>query len=205
MHPQRLTVEIAIALAMALAACGSPQTAATGSTATAQTATPSTSTATATTSSATPQIVGEWQRTTTCEERVAAFTKAGLAKYAAESVAGDGFIPGVTSTEELKDPKHPCTGAVSPKHSHFFTADGQFGSRDDQGQQVDDGPYKLVGSNAIQIGSGDHSVTFRYTITDGTTLRLTPVMPACAAQGCFDAQWAVAVSYLGLPWTRIGP
>lgn len=131
-------------------------------------------------------------------------TRAGLAKYAAESVAGDGFIPGVSSAKELKDPTHPCAGAVAQMHSHFFTENGQFGSKDAAGQQVDEDPYELVDSNTIRIGS-DHPVDFHFTIQDGTTLRLTPVMPACAGKGCFEAQWAVAVSYLGLPWTRITP
>jgi hypothetical protein len=132
-------------------------------------------------------------------------TKAGLGKYAAESVAGDGFIAGVSSANDLKDPKHPCAGAVVQMHSHFFTANGQFGSKDASGQQVDDGPYQLVDSRTIRLGEADHAVTFHFTVTDGTTLRLVPVMPACASQGCFEAQWAVAVSYLGLPWTRISP
>lgn len=127
-------------------------------------------------------------------------TKAGLEKYAAESVAGDGFIPGVTSAKQLKDPTHPCAGAVPQKHSHFFTADGQFGSRDAQGQQVDDDRYELVDSRTMRIGA----VEFHFTITENRTLELMPVMPACAPQGCFEATWAVAVSYLGLPWTRIG-
>jgi hypothetical protein len=186
MHSRTVTLMTVLA-GLALAACGSPQT------------TPSTSGTTA--SSATPPIIGEWQRLTTCQERVAAMTKAGLTKYAAESVAGDGFIPGVSSASDLKDPEHPCAGAVSMKHSHFFTADGRFGSRDEQGQQVDDDAYQLVDGSTIQIGD----VVFHFTITDGATLRLMPVMPACASQGCFEAQWAVAVSYLGLPWTRIGP
>ena len=48
-------------------------------------------------------------------------------------------------------------------------------------------------------------VTFHYSISpDGSTLMLDPVLPACAEQGCFDAQWAVAVAYPGLPWERIG-
>ena len=33
---------------------------------------------------------------------------------------------------------------VRLRHSHFFTADGQFGSRDQDGSQVDDGTYRIV-------------------------------------------------------------
>ena len=31
---------------------------------------------------------------------------------------------------QLKDPKNPCQEAVPLKHRHFFTANGEFGSRD---------------------------------------------------------------------------
>jgi len=111
--------------------------------------------------------------------------------------------PTGTDKSQLEDPNHPCADAVPMKHSHFFTEDGQFGSRDDAGMQVDDGPYRLVGSDKLVIGGADHEVTFRYEI-DGDTLRLYPRLPACAKTGCFPAQWAVAVSYNGLPWTKLG-
>jgi hypothetical protein len=144
-------------------------------------------------------IVGVWTRLTTCEQRVKALDDAGLGEYAAESVAGDGLIPGVTDADQLEDRNDPCRGAKPVKHSHFFTEDGQFGSLDDTGQQVDDGPYRLVGKDSVVIGE----VTFHYTATRDT-LTLEPVLPGCAKSGCFDAQWAVAVSYNGLPWQRTG-
>lgn len=56
-----------------------------------------------------------------------------------ENIAGNGFLPGVSSPDQIADPKHPCQGAVPQMHSHFFTADGKFGSKDQQGDQVDDG------------------------------------------------------------------
>jgi hypothetical protein len=40
-------------------------------------------------------------------------------------------------------------------------------------------------------------------IRNHDTLRLFPVLPACAKRGCFEAQWVVAVTYNGLPWRRI--
>ena len=83
---------------------------------------------------------------------------------------------------------------------YFFTADGLFGSRDAEGDQVDDGTYELVGDDTFVIGK----VTFHYRIEDGDTLYLDPELPACAKEGCWDAQWAIAVSYPGLPWERIG-
>ena len=147
-------------------------------------------------------IVGEWQRVTTCQQRVKALRQEGLERYAAEQVAGDGFIPGVTDKSQIKDPSRPCADAVPMNHSHFFTEDGEFGSRDDAGMQVDDGPYRLLGSDKVLIGGADHEVTFRYEI-DGDALRLYPELPACVKRGCFPAQWAVAVSYNGLPWQKI--
>jgi hypothetical protein len=148
-----------------------------------------------------PALVGEWTRTTTCRQRADALDAAGLGRFAAEHAAGDGFVPGVTSVDQLEDPEHPCKDAVPQVHSHFFTADGQFGSRDAEGNQVDDGAYRLEGDDVLVIGP----VTFHYAISpDGMTLMLDPVLPACAEKGCWDAQWAVAVAYPGLPWERTG-
>jgi hypothetical protein len=191
---------IVLVAVLCLAACGSGD-----DTATPQPAS-NTSAAVATSDSPSPSadptsIVGEWSRTTTCQQRADALETAGLGRFAAEHAAGDGFVPGVTSVDQLEDPEHPCKGAVPQVHSHFFTADGQFGSRDAEGDQVDDGTYELKGEDTIVVGN----VTFHYSISpDGTTLMLEPVLPACAKQGCWDAQWAVAVSYLGLPWERTG-
>jgi hypothetical protein len=151
-----------------------------------------------------PALVGEWSRTTTCQQRADALEAAGLGRYAAEHAAGDGFVPGVTSVDQLEDPEDPCKHAVPQVHSHFFTADGQFGSRDAQGDQVDDGDYELRGDDTVVIGTEDGGVTFHYRIEDGDTLYLDPELPACAKTGCWDAQWAIAVAYPGLPWERVG-
>ena len=146
-------------------------------------------------------LVGEWERLTTCQQRVKAFQEAGLEKYAARSVADDGYIPGVTSADQLEDPEHPCAHAEAHMHSHFFTADGLFGSRDQFGQQVDDGTYRVVDDRTFFIGTSK----FHYRVNeDGDVLRLFPVLPACARRGCFEGQWEVAVTYNGLPWHRIG-
>jgi hypothetical protein len=192
---------ILVAAALALVGCGGdPDEGATppagGSTSTAPADTQPSSTG-----DDVPGLVGEWSRTTTCQQRADALEAAGLGRFAAEHAAGDGFVPGVTSVDQLEDAKHPCKDAVPQVHSHFFTADGQFGSRDAQGNQVDDGAYQLEGDDALAIGS----VTFHYAISsDGTTLMLDPVLPACAKKGCWEAQWAVAVAYPGLPWERTG-
>jgi hypothetical protein len=46
-------------------------------------------------------------------------------------------------------------------------------------------------------------VTVHYTIVDGDTLTLYPWCPTAHPMDCWLAQWAVAVTYLGLPWKRI--
>ena len=200
---KKLAVAVALA-ALVLAGCGDDSSDPSDADAS---ETPTSQSPSATPTETVEPIVGEWQRVTTCEQRVKALRQAGLESFAAEQAAGDGWIPGVTDKRQLKDPSHPCAGAVPLKHSHFFTADGEFGSRDDAGMQVDDGPYRLVGDDKLVIGGGDEgagadAVTFRYEIK-GDSLRLYPKLPACAKKGCFAGQWAVAVSYNGLPWRRI--
>ena len=189
---------IAAVLLLLLAGCGGDDKSAAQSTSTsAQTETSES------TPSPTATIVGNWQRVTTCDERVTALKRAGLGKFAVEHAAGEGWIPGVTSPEQIKDPEHPCEGAIPLKHGHFFTEDGLFGSTDDQDDQVDDGTYRVIDEDTILVEKEFGNVTFNYRIEDDGTLLLDPVMPKCTKNGCFAAQWAVAVSYLGLPWEPV--
>jgi hypothetical protein len=146
-------------------------------------------------------LVGEWERVTTCQQRVDALTEAGLGQFAAEHAAGEGWLPGVTSPADIKDPRHPCRGAVPLRHSHFFTADGLFGSRDAEGDQVDDGTYEVVDQDTIVISKEFGDVTFDYRI-NGDSLLLDPVMPECGKSGCFRRSVAIAVAYPGLAWQR---
>ena len=120
-------------------------------------------------SAETPAIVGEWVGVHDCARIVAMLREAGLEEFVLESVYGNGLVPGVTSEDGLKDPEEPCDGAVERKHSHFFTADGAFGSKDFDGQQVDDGTYTLEGDEGIVI----NGMRFRYEI-DGIELSLDP-------------------------------
>lgn len=183
-----------LVLTLILAACGTsdreseaaPSTPASSRTASSVSASPA------------PALVGQWERVQRCSELERVMTKAGLRAALLESVAGDGWIPGVTQVDQIKDPAQPCRGSIARKHSHFFTDDGLFGSLDAEGQQVDDGPYRLVGDDTVVIGG----VTFRYRITGGETLRLTPVIPKCAPK-CFEAGWSVAVAYPGYSWARV--
>jgi hypothetical protein len=62
----------------------------------------------------------------------------------------------------------------------LFTADGQFGSKDAQGDQVDDRTYKIVDDRTFVVVSKEFpDVTFHYRVT-GDTIRFDPVVPACA-------------------------
>ena len=93
-----------------------------------------------------------------------------------------------------------AVAGVAITYLTFFTDDGLFGSTDDQGDQVDDGTYRVIDEDTIVIEKEFGSVRFNYRIHDDGTLLLDPVMPNCTKNGCFAAQWAVAVAYPGLAW-----
>jgi hypothetical protein len=142
-------------------------------------------------------IVGEWERILQCEELVPSLREAGLHDYVPELVWGSFFWPEVATIEEFSfDPKDPCKGAEPRLHSHFFTADGEFGSRDEHGAQVDDGIYELVGKDRLIINGS----TFRYRIR-GDVIRFDPILPDCTP--CFGALWMIAVASPGGAWTRV--
>jgi len=147
-------------------------------------------------------IVGTWSRLTTCRQLVAVLEKASLDDAVLDSVSGNGFVPGVTQPDQIVDPADPCVGAVPRKHSHFFTAEGRFGSLDWRGDQVDEGTYRISKNHTIAIRNPDASVRFHYRIVNGTTLLLDPILPVCAARTCFAAVWGVSVAYPGRAWHR---
>jgi len=147
-------------------------------------------------------IVGSWERVTTCEQRVKALQDAGLGEFAVEHAAGEGWIPGVSGPDQIKDPERPCEGAVPLTHGHFFTEGGEFGSTDHEGDVVDDGTYRVADGDTIVIDKEFGNITFDYRIR-GDSLFLDPVLPKCSKNGCFAAQWAVAVAYPGLPWQHV--
>jgi hypothetical protein len=147
-------------------------------------------------------IVGTWSRLTTCRQLVAVLEKASLDDAVLDSVSGNGFVPGVTQPDQIADPADPCAGSVPRKHSHFFTAEGRFGSLDWRGDQVDEGTYRIGKSHTISIRNADARVRFHYRIVNGTTLLLDPILPVCAARTCFAAVWGVSVAYPGRAWHR---
>ena len=136
---------------------------------------------------------------TTCAELVQALRDAGMEEFVREFVAGNGFVPGVRSADQLADAEDPCDGAVPRMHSHFFTEDGAFGSRDWNGEVVDDGRYRVEG-NKLVISKEFPDVTFRYRI-DGDTVSFDPEIPdSCAT---FRCAWSVSMAYPGKPWERM--
>jgi len=154
-------------------------------------------------------IVGRWQRTNTCQELVSALTKAGLGVLAPYAWQGQTSSQGQSSFKP-GSPKptkaHPCSGAIPRLHSHFFNGQGQFGSLDSLGGQVDDGTYKIINERSFRIGS----VTFRFRILSNKTLMLTPVLTKAIVRQArahpakfSDAFWAVSVAYAGHSWKRV--
>ena len=157
-------------------------------------------------SASTASIVGEWHATITCEKAVASLEDAGFGSSVLPFLVDGGFVPGATDVTAFKDPAKPCKGAVPRDHAHFFRSNGAFGSLDWQGNQVDDGQYRIIGDHALWIGDGEpaaQDVTFTFEIS-GDDLTLTPVIPTdCSADPCLgDARWAATVAMGGTRWHR---
>jgi hypothetical protein len=157
------------------------------------------------TTSASAGIVGRWKRVHECAQLVNALDEAGLLAVA-PVLAGEEFFPG-TSAAELARKDDLCQGAEPFVHYHFFDARGQFGSLDENENQVDDGPYEIINSRTLRIGPG---VVFHYEI-DRDTLTLSPVITQAMKEEALanprqvtDAGRAVAVAYPGEEWKRVG-
>ena len=124
-------------------------------------------------SAKTSPIVGRWQMVRTCQKMVGALQADGL-RPLAPAVVGD-YFPNQTP-QQLAKKKNLCQGAKPQIHSHFFTAEGKFGSVDQHGEQVDDGTYAVSGST-LKIGEG----SFRFRI-QGKTLMLKPLLTSALKQ-----------------------
>jgi hypothetical protein len=146
--------------------------------------------------------VGTWERETRCEELVAALTEAGLEQWVLESIAGNGFVPGVRTPDQIAEPAKSCKGSVPRVHSHFFDEDGHFGSLDWNGQLADDGTYEIVEEGTFVISKEFPDVTFHYAI-QGDTITFDPEIPDCSPE-CFEASWSVSVAYPGKQWHLVG-
>jgi hypothetical protein len=152
-------------------------------------------------------LVGQWSRIQDCEGMLAAFTEAGIAKSHAVWIVGNWV--GDPKDVEV-DPDDLCADArPAEAHSHFFTADGTFGSYDADGEQVDDGDYMIVDSDTVSFPS--HSTEFGYTgdiLVDfsvtGESATFEVQLPSdCTDDRCLEAHaWAISAFYGPHPWSR---
>lgn len=124
-------------------------------------------------------LVGEWVGIHNCEAIVEALSSAGFESVVLDIVTGNGLVPGADSPDDLADPSKPCQEAIPREHGHFFTADGQFGSRDWNGDQVDDGTYEIVDDDSVII----EGVELGYSI-EGDELTLESIPEGCVDDEC---------------------
>jgi hypothetical protein len=104
----------------------------------------------------TSELIGSWHRPQSCEEMLAAFQEPGLDDSHRDWLQGNFFggKPGPAAG-------NPCAGAEGPlEHDHFFTADGAFGSHDQNGEEVDGGDYRVVDDDTVSFPS--HAAEFGY-------------------------------------------
>ena len=134
---------------------------------------------------------------------LAAFVSAGLAESHADWLAGNFFGGSPVPTGG-----DVCEGAQEPlEHSHFFTASGEFGSHDENGQQVDDGDYVAPGAGKVAFPS--HATEFGFAgdlvvgySIDGDVVTFDVKLPDACDESCKDAYaWALSAFASG-PWAR---
>ncbi|GHH66963.1 hypothetical protein [Promicromonospora soli] len=152
---------------------------------------------------ATTELVGSWHRAQSCAEMLAAFQAAGLAESHLGWLQGNfyGGEPGPETGD-------PCEGARGPlEHDHFFTDDGQFGSHDENGEEVDGGDFEVVDDDTVSFPS--HATEFGYDgelvvdySIDGDVAVFDVTLPEGCADTCADAYaWALSAFASG-PWER---
>lgn len=151
----------------------------------------------------TTELVGSWHRAQTCPEMLAAFEAAGLAESHLEWLQGNfyGGRPGPTSGD-------PCADAQGPlEHDHFFSDDGEFGSHDEHGEEVDGGDFEVVDDDTVSFPSHatefghDGELVIDYAI-DGDVAIFDVNVPVDCEDGCADAYaWALSAFASG-PWAR---
>jgi len=159
-------------------------------------------TASSSTSESASAIVGEWLAQHDCAKIKAMLEGAGLEESVGGAIFENGLVPGVASEADAVDPSNPCLGAVMRDHSHYFTADGQFGSLDYERNQVDEGSYELIGDDTVVI----NGLEFGYLI-NGDQLALTPPavnISRCTTAECrFEAALGLMIAMPGTPWARV--
>ena len=191
-----------IGIAIVASGCASGTTSTPGaSTPIAISGSPAPSTPTPAASPSPAAIVGEWVGVHDCQRIVTMLRAAGQEEFLPDAIYGNGLLPGDPQASALTNPKHPCDGAVQRKHSHFFTASGEFGSKDYSGERVDKDTYTLEGADVIVI----NDQRFHYRISgDQLSLDPEPVdISGCSTRECrFMATWVLMVAMPGMAWTR---
>lgn len=155
------------------------------------------------TEAATLELIGSWHRAQACAEMLAAFDEAGLAESHRGWLQGN-FYGGKPGPKE----GDLCAGAEGPlEHDHFFTADGAFGSHDQNGEEVDGGDFELVDGDTVSFPShaeefgydGDLVVDYRVS---GDVVTFEVALPDPCVDTCADAYaWALSAFASG-PWER---
>jgi hypothetical protein len=135
-----------------------------------------------------------------------AFEEADLAASHAEWIIGNW----VGDPADIQvDPNNLCANArPAEEHSHFFTEDGQFGSSDAAGNQVDEGDYAVVDDDTVSFPS--HSTEFGYDgeilvdyAVKGDTAEFEVQLPPECDPACLQAHsWALSAFFGAEPWTR---
>jgi hypothetical protein len=146
-----------------------------------------------------PGLVGTWLAAHNCQRIIDIMTAAGLPEQALLNAAESGTIPGVSNVDDIADPKNPCAGATDMRHWHFFTASGEFGSLDMNRQRVDDGRWRIVDADTLEI----NGTRFEFRV-DGDELFMEPEdVGTCPVNGqwCPEA-WKLMVAMPGVAWTR---
>ena len=151
------------------------------------------------------ELVGSWTREQSCKQQLAAFEAAGLADSHASQWVRDSWV----DSGKPAGAKDLCTGTRPPEqHTHEFSADGQFGSLDAEGNPVDEGDYVIVDGDTVAFPShasdfgydGDLTVGYR---VKGDTATFAVTLPADCSGPCRDAYaWALSAFFDGREWTR---
>ena len=166
-------------------------------------ATTSVETSSPTTVPADTPVLGSWHRAQTCQEMLAAFESAGLADSQREWMQRNFFGGGPGP-----DAGDACAGAAGPvEHEHFFTAAGEFGSHDGNGETVDGDDFAVVDDDTLVFPS--HARDFRYEgdvlvdySVNGDVVTFEVQMPDECSGACVDAYaWALWAFAAG-PWQR---
>jgi hypothetical protein len=144
-------------------------------------------------------IVGEWIGTLDCDKVVSVLKGAKLDDLVAISVVGAGLVPGIDTPSQLKDPAHPCVGAVEQQQSHFFADDGSFGSKNARAEQIDTGTWKVEDGKVVI-----NDQAFGFSVAgDKLTLTPPPIEASCKTKECRTAAaWALIVAMPGTTWTK---